>query len=222
MTREETKQILMRVETSFPNWKPTAPLAIVIDTWNEMLTNFTYEQVLSAVKAYIVSDSSGFAPTIGKVIEMLYLLYHNENEINEIEAWNLVLKAIRNSAYHAEEEFSKLPPIIQRTIVNPGQLREWGLLEDVDGKGMIVMQSNFMRVYRQEQARERNNIKFNPDILKLLNNTAPISLSKEENKKLPVNIEREIAEKSRVPISDRIQHKIEDVRKKLGLSKNKN
>lgn len=39
----------------------------------------------------------------------------------------------RNSGYHAEEEFARLPELIQKAVSSPGQLREWALSENVDG-----------------------------------------------------------------------------------------
>lgn len=166
MTRDETKKILARIEASFPNWKPRAPLSLVIDTWYEMLSDYTYEQVLSGVKFYVLSDTSGFAPTIGQVVESIRILYEKD-QLNCMDAWGLVLKAIRNSVYHADEEFKKLPSAAKKAVASPYQLREWAMLENVNGNGLTVLQSNFMKLYREEQAKERQIKKFSIEHQKL-------------------------------------------------------
>lgn len=46
-------------------------------------------------------------------------------QLNELEAWSLVEKAIRNSIYNSQEEFSKLPPLVQKAVGSPNVLRLW-------------------------------------------------------------------------------------------------
>lgn len=43
-------------------------------------------------------------------------------QLNELEAWSLVEKAIRNSIYNSQEEFSKLPPLVQKAVGSPNVL----------------------------------------------------------------------------------------------------
>ena len=64
MTRDETKQLLMRISSVYPNWKPQADLKYVVETWWEYLAEYTYGQMKAALKAYISADMSGFAPSI--------------------------------------------------------------------------------------------------------------------------------------------------------------
>lgn len=70
-----------------------------------------------------------------------------------MEAWNLVAKALRNSAYGSEEEFAKLPPAVQRVAHSPSQLREWALM-DADTVQSVVA-SNFQRAYTARQKSDR-------------------------------------------------------------------
>ncbi|MFR8332153.1 MAG: hypothetical protein ACLU9S_07140 [Oscillospiraceae bacterium] len=70
-----------------------------------------------------------------------------------MEAWNLVAKALRNSAYGSEEEFAKLPPAVQRVAHSPFQLREWALM-DADTVQSVVA-SNFQRAYTARQKSDR-------------------------------------------------------------------
>ena len=75
------------------------------------------------------------------------------DELTAMEAWNLVAKALRNSAYGSEEEFAKLPPAVQRVAHSPSQLREWALM-DADTVQSVVA-SNFQRAYTARQKSDR-------------------------------------------------------------------
>lgn len=156
MTRDDTKKILMRIQSVFPNWKPAADLRFVVDTWCEYLDEYSYEQVLIALKAYISTDTSGFAPSIGQLVDRI----HNLScpcELNEMEAWSLVSKAIRNSYYNAETEFEKLPDVVKKAVGSPSNLRNWSQtdIESIEN----VVQSNFIRTYRIVLKREKENRK---------------------------------------------------------------
>ena len=67
MTRDETIQILMMVQAAYPNYKPSDK-TVAINTWNLLLSEYSYSQVESGLRAYILSDTSGFAPSIGQLI----------------------------------------------------------------------------------------------------------------------------------------------------------
>ena len=73
-------------------------------------------------------------------------------ELNEMEAWSLVNKAIRNSAYNSVEEFEKLPPLVQKAVGLPSSLREWAMTENLNKE---VIMSNFQRAYKIELQREK-------------------------------------------------------------------
>lgn len=197
MTRDETIKILMAIQAAYPNYKPQDK-TVAVNVWAEMLSDIPYEQVSVAVKAYIQTDTSGFAPSVGDVRERVRDIFAKEDELNETAAWSMVWKAICNSGYHSEEEFAKLPPVIQRAVHSPAQLREWALLENIDGKTITVLQSDFQRAFRVEQQRERERSKLSPDILKLMN---PIITPRIEDKpgKLSIEAQRKIAESNAIP-----------------------
>lgn len=164
MTREETIKILMLVQAAYPNYK-SPDKTITVNLWCRMLQEYTYQQVEAAVDAYIRTDKSGFAPSVGNIIDKIQMIFSVEDDVNEMVAWNMVLKAIRNSGYHAEEEFAKLPKPVQRAAVSPGQLREWALTENMN---IEVVSSNFMRAYRIELERQKEIMKLQPEFRKRL------------------------------------------------------
>ena len=200
MTRDETIKILMVVQAAYPNYKPQDK-TVAVNVWTEMLADIPYEQVSTAVKAYIQSDKSGFAPSIGDIREKVHNIFAEEDELNETAAWSLVLKAIRRSTYYSDEEFAKLPEVVQRAVSSPRQLREWATLEDVDGKTLTVIQSNFQRTFRVEQQRERERNKLSPDVLRLMR---PLNNPQIENKQTELSIEdqRLNAESNAAPAPD--------------------
>lgn len=150
MLRDEVKKVIMVITATYPNWRP-ADMSFTVDAWAAMLSDFTYQQISAALKAFVVSDSTGFAPSVGQLVNMVDKLENAEGELSEMEAWSMVSVALRNSGYHAEEEFEKLPPLVQKAVGAPSQLRIWGTDPDYNES---VTASNFMRTYRTVATRE--------------------------------------------------------------------
>ena len=123
MTRDETKKILMMIQCSFPNWKPTMDMSFVIDVWNDDLQEYSYEQIFMALKSYKATNTSGFAPNVGQIIDRIHNMNNTERELNPNEAWAMVYKALCNSTYHAQEEFDALPEKVQKAVGSPDILR---------------------------------------------------------------------------------------------------
>ena len=212
MTREETKQMLMVLQAAYPNYRPQDK-TIAINTWYDALCSHPAQKINAAVKAYILSDTSGFAPSIGQVIDKMRL-FDDADEINEMAAWQMVLKAMRNATYHPEEEFARLPAIVQKAVVSPGQLREWATAEDTDGAWMTVTQSNFMRTYRAEVAKEREMRKLSPDLLRLVSKTTEkVAVDQIKPKGISVGEERRAEEEKPVPMPERVREKYEKLKR---------
>lgn len=146
MTREETKKILMIIDATYPNYRP-ADITFAIDTWTTFLSSYSYSDVENALKAFVLTDTSGFAPSIGQLISMIDLKA-GMKELTEMQAWSLVRKALCNGTYGAEEEFDKLPETVQRAVGNPDNLRGWAQMDIKSVEN--VAQSNFLRAYRAE------------------------------------------------------------------------
>ena len=173
MTREETVKIIRIMCDCYPNYKPS-DLSETVDVWNMMLKDCVYEQVSVALKAYIRSDTSGFAPSVGQLINKLHEV-QSPQELNEMEAWFLVSRALRNGYYGAVEEFNKLPPLVQKAVGSPDNLRNWAL---TDSKSIEnVVQSNFMRTYRVVVNRAKEYQKMPKDIQALIENVNRSSYS---------------------------------------------
>ena len=149
MTRDEVKRIIQIMCTTYPNYHP-ANLTDTVDVWAMMLEEYTYQEISLALKAYILTDTTGFAPSVGALVSKV----RKTEELNEMEAWAMVSRALRNGTYGAEEEFAKLPPMVQKAVGRPSNLRQWAQTgaESVEN----VIQSNFIKTYRSVAKREND------------------------------------------------------------------
>lgn len=148
---------------SYPNYKPNN-ISETVDVWQMMLSDYDYNLVAMALKAYILSDTSGFAPSIGQLVAKMQTVTKPQ-ELSEMEAWSLVSKAIRNSGYNSVEEFANLPLLVQRAVGTPDNLRNWAVSDCQTIESVI--QSNFLRTYRTVVKRE-NEINCMPNDIKSL------------------------------------------------------
>lgn len=166
MTRDETIKLLMIIQSAYPNFKPPDK-TVAVDTWYTMLKDMDYNVVQIGLRAYIASDTNGFAPSIGQLINTIYTT-QNPQELNEMEAWALVSKALRNGYYGAVEEFDNLPPLVQKAVGSPDNLRNWSQTDTNSIEN--VVQSNFMRSYRLVVNRENEIKKMPADVRTLIEN----------------------------------------------------
>ena len=149
MDREETQVLMETIKSAYPGFYRGENFTAAINCWLMMFKNDDPDLVAVAIKTYIATDQKGFAPVIGQIKSIMLKLLEQES-MTEVEAWTLVKKAIRNSAYNAIEEHGKLPEILQK-IVSPEQLRDWAL---ADMSSESVTSSNFMRSYRAKLKQE--------------------------------------------------------------------
>ena len=175
MTREESALILMELGTNYPDTdkgKSREAMSAKVTLWASMFAEEPFALVQAAVRAYIANSTERFAPNIGQIKEQIRRLTHPD-ELTEGEAWAMVQKAIRNSGYNAAEEFAALPPMVQKVVGSPANLRAWGMM-DTDS-AMSVLASNFQRGYRAVQAREAAMEKTPPQIRQLFESlTKPV------------------------------------------------
>ena len=172
MTIEETGIIMDILTTAYPRFYsgPNAPdMMKTLTLWAEMFARDDVALVAAAVKALIESDSKGFPPHIGAVKEKLRLISAGD-EMTEAEAWGIVAKALRNSAYGSREEFDKFPPVIKRIVGSPSQLREWSMMDSETVHSVVA--SNFQRSYKAIAQREKELAKLPPDVKALVGKLA--------------------------------------------------
>lgn len=147
----------------YPNYKPNN-LSETVDVWQMMLDEYSYNQVSIALKAYVTSDTSGFAPSVGEIVAKIQLVSQPQ-ELDGMAAWGLVSKALRNGTYGAVEEFNKLPPLVRQAVGMPDNLKNWATSDYQTIE--TVIQSNFLRTY-ETIVKRANEINRMPDNIKSL------------------------------------------------------
>lgn len=170
MTKEETKKILMIIDSAYPNFKAERPQEMV-ETWSFLLADYSYRDIALALKSFIVTENKGFPPSVGEIIAQLYKPAEL-TEMTEQQAWGIVRKAVGRATYYAEEEFEKLPKVIQDTVGSPAQLRNWAMT-DLDTVETVVA-SNFQRSYRAKVKNEKEMAKIPKSLLGLVNKTIDV------------------------------------------------
>lgn len=175
MTRDECKKLLMTMEAIYPNFN-VEDKSTTTTAWLLILGDYEYKTMEMALKLFVQTSGSAFAPSASQLIEIL----RKPKELSEMDsttAWIQVRKALRNSTYNAGEEFDKLPEFTQKVIGSPNQLRSWGQMEsrEVDS----VVWSNFKRSYEAMQSRERQIASMPQNIQLLIQNAQQKMLTAE-------------------------------------------
>lgn len=127
MTRDDTTVILGILKTSYPNFykgMEKKEMYATIDLWSEMFENDDLNLVKVAVKELI--QTLKFPPTIADIKQKMYDLTTETKTTSDL--WNELVKALRNSGYHAEEQYMKLSPEVKAFVRNPSQLKEMAMM----------------------------------------------------------------------------------------------
>lgn len=218
MTREDVQDFLAMVQATYPNYNPPSKTAAV-NAWTMALEEYNKNEIAMAFKVYMQTNTSGFAPTPGQLIDKIHSITQPQ-ELNEMEAWSLVHNAICNSTYNSVEEFSKLPPLVQKAVGLPDNLREWAMTENLNHE---VVSSNFMRSYKIVVEREKELAKMPREVKQLIQNATQGSYSaqiedlrRQTVKSLTERKESEIraleTKSEGVPMPERLKEKMEEWR----------
>ena len=188
MTEKEVRQLLAMTQAVYPNYNPPSREAAV-NAWLMCLSEYDNNVVMAAFKAYMTTNTSGFAPAPGQLIEILQTLTQ-PSELNELEAWSIVRKALRNCGYNAEQEFAKLPTVVQKTVGTPQQLKIWACDSEFNEN---VVSSNFIKTYRTEVKRATELNKMPENVRKLIEmvntNSASAQIASENKRAISLSLE---------------------------------
>lgn len=150
LTEEKFKTLLKGLKATYPqDW--FIPNEAAANVWYRHLMDIPYEALSAAISAYIMTEKK--EPTIAAIREKAKQYIPTEKELGEQEAWAMIRKAVRNSNYHAQEEFDKLPEVLQKAVGNPANLAEWAAM-DLD-TFESVQQSQFLRSFRVVKERKK-------------------------------------------------------------------
>lgn len=150
MTTEGILDVIEVLTVTYDNYHPDVDKTVKV--WQSILKNFNDDVVKKAIEIYIITDTSGFAPKIGQIIDKIRTAATPDE--SEMQAWGYVSKALRNSIYGSKEEFEKLPDAVKEVVGDHEQLKLWATM-DVD-EVQSVVSSNFMRSYRARVASKKD------------------------------------------------------------------
>lgn len=182
MDKIDTLKVLSILRAAYPGFYKGMTQEDYQDTvnlWLDMFADDPVEIVAAAVKTHIVSDKKGFPPHIGAIKNaILKLTQPKELELNEMEAWGLVRRAIHGSYMEewsrkfwngpedkrnsAQYHFDNLPEIVQRIVGSPAQLAMWNRVDEKEID--TVIQSNFMRSFRARVENEKEYLALPQDV----------------------------------------------------------
>lgn len=168
MNLQETAQILRICKAEWPQSfarMSTQDGKARLQLWATMFADDDVRLVGAAVKTLIAAGDREFAPGVGQIKEQMRKLVAN-GEKTEAEAWARILKAIRNSGYDSARQFERLPPILQKIVGSPSQLREWSMMDSETLHSVVA--SNVQRAYRTMQQRENEAKKIPSDVAKCI------------------------------------------------------
>lgn len=171
MTKTETEMIIRVLEAAYPMFyrnKTADDRRDALRLWYDMFEEDDGALVGAAVKAYIATNTSGFPPDIGQIKQRLVKLKHPDM-LDEAQAWAIASRAIQRSAYHAAEEFEKLPEVIKCVVASPSMLKSWAMADGDDLQTVIA--SNFQRAYRARASEAAERLALPADIKRLLERT---------------------------------------------------
>lgn len=160
MTREETKTALHIIAEMYDRFTVTSAK---VDIWHQVLKDYPAAVINNAIAAYIRTDTKGFAPVPGQLIDLIVDL--TVDEMSEGEANNLLSKALRNGIYGFEEEFEKLPPILQECVGSASELQRMAMMPPTE---LSVSKARFMRDFRTLKDRKRQDAKIPLPVLDVL------------------------------------------------------
>ena len=221
MTIKDARKLIAVFMVTYPNYKPI-DTELAAATWADAMSEYTYEQVSVALKMYLKTSTSGFAPTPGQLIEKIQVVTQPEL-LSETEAWAIVRSSLSRCGYYSVEEFEKFPSIIQKAVGSPSQLRVWALDQDYN-EGVVSAQ--FGRVYRALAEKQKDFDKMPSNIqhrIEDVNKTSYSALLRLKNEKVincahdggKLKIEHNMDATEVSEISDDISKKLESVKSEL-------
>lgn len=150
MTFTEMSDVLAIIGAVYPRFYANLSendVKAMTNVWLSFFASDDASLVSDAVKTFIANDTKGFPPVVGQIREKLDVINQAVHgfELTPQNAWGLVKKAMKDSAYHSAERFAELPEVVQEVVGAPSQLYEWAVSND--GVSESVIASNFQRSF---------------------------------------------------------------------------
>lgn len=167
MTMNECEKLLAAMIAIYSRHflRPDESIRSMRNGWYLVMQDYSYQEASVGLKWYARSDTKGFPPVPGQIIDNIHKAREaaGDDYLSEAEAWDLCYKAICDSNYHSEERFDALPSIVREAVGSPGALRQMAVEENVN-----VTKSVFLSTYREAVRRRRTEGTAPKDIQRLM------------------------------------------------------
>lgn len=157
--------------------------------WSMVLGEYSYEQAAMGLRTFLASDSKGFPPSVGQIVEcMRKASKRPEDEMLAAEAWEMVWKAIGDVKWdNPEEEYNKLPKKVQKIIGSAASLVEMAKMNTNDV--LIGEKARFVHQYDAYTERENDYAKIPQEVrakLEMKTRTEVIGMKEDKPVEKPV------------------------------------
>ena len=143
MTREDTQKLLATMQALYPNFNVSDKTATVT-VWAALLEPYDRPLIMKALQHFARTNTSGFAPTTGQLIDTAYSLCETD-VVPEGKAWEMLMQAIKKGIDSYKEEYEKLPKPLQTYLGSPWQLHMWASSSDFNES---VERALFVKAYK--------------------------------------------------------------------------
>lgn len=173
MTRDDVIKALAIVKAAYPAFysKMTARDAEnAIALWVDMFSADDPRVIALAVKDCIATHD-GYPPSIAAIKNRAKQLVREASDAPGIDdLWALFARACSNGIYGSQEEFDKLPPVLQRFAGSTRALYDYAMM-DGDTFNSVVRGQFYKRVQALQEQEERAAM-MPPEVKKLLREAA--------------------------------------------------
>lgn len=149
MNKDETQNILTILRVNYPNnFKSVAnkkDMNLIVNTWVLQFKDYTFDEVYKAIMSIMANDTSGFAPSIGRIKEELNKKY-KDCVMSSEEAWSIVLNKASCNPIKARANFEMLPGNIKKAVKHPKFLESLGNA-NISSQG--TFKKDFVKSYKE-------------------------------------------------------------------------
>ena len=157
MEKNKIAEFLMVLKTFFPKFFTTLSVAEIENTmkaWNLILGDYSNEQIQAGLKFFLITNTKGFPPTPGEMIEAISKVSSPaDNTLTAEECWLKIQKAAKNSTYNSVEEFNNLPDICKKLVGSSCILQRYADMSTEELE--TVVKSNFLKSYQALSIKEK-------------------------------------------------------------------
>lgn len=150
MNKQEAVQLLTIINSVYPAQDNSKDqMRMKVDVWSSVFADIPYQAVADALKDHMKLSTSKFAPVPGELMARI-MSRHKGDFLSTDEAWAMVDKAIKNSTYHAQEEFERFPDCIKKAVGSSSRLQTWAGMEPGDLNRYVIR--DFRKSYEKNIA----------------------------------------------------------------------